>query len=461
VTTDERILENVETCEPDTFAPIEWQEKIPRPTLSQNALYGPAGEFVRIVEPHSEADLAALLAQHLGAFSCAAGPSPYFQVEATKHPLRLNIIIVGVTASGRKGTSLDQVKRLYRIADEEWLDRAKLSSLTSGEGLMANLRDGGPDKRRWIVETEFVRTIAACSRDGSILSPVLRDGWDDYEGRLRHPTKKDAIAIDGAHFAISGHITADELRAKLPSTEIANGFANRFLFVCAKRRQRLPHGGTLADRDVADVGKRLRAALEFARGVREMHRTPKANRLWESFYHAVPEPAGLLGAVTARPEAQVLRLSMAYALLDCSDRIDEKHIGAALAFWRYSYESAQHIFGGSLGDKVADRILEAVRDGYPRGLDREAIAELFHRHASAADVRSAVDLLKGRRLVREASEAGVGAAGTGRSRIVTYAVPPGEESEISAESTQGDYLTTLISLSSQAFMASTNGATLL
>lgn len=95
------------------------------------------------------------------------------------------------------------------------------------------------------------------------------------------------------------------------------------------------------------------------------------------------------------------------------------------------------------------------------GGKRSKNPSLIHRHASAADVRSAVDLLKGRRLVREASEAGVGAAGTGRSRIVTYAVPPGEESEISAESTQGDYLTTLISLSSQAFMASTNGATLL
>ena len=47
------------------------------------------------------------------------------------------------------------------------------------------------------------------------------------------------------------------------------------------------------------------------------------------------EKRGLWDAVASRAEAQTLRLSMIFALLDGLSTIDEAHLRAALAVWRY------------------------------------------------------------------------------------------------------------------------------
>ena len=58
----------------------EW----PKP-LAVEAFHGLAGDVVRTIEPHSEADVAALLIQFLAAFGVAAGRFAYFAVEADRH----------------------------------------------------------------------------------------------------------------------------------------------------------------------------------------------------------------------------------------------------------------------------------------------------------------------------------------------------------------------------------------
>ena len=63
----------------------------------------------------------------------------------------------------------------------------------------------------------------------------------------------------------------------------------------------------------------------------------------------------------ARAEAQVIRLSLVYALLDGKDVIDTAHLKAAMAVWAYCDELATQIFGDSIGDPVADDILVALR----------------------------------------------------------------------------------------------------
>ena len=55
--------------------PFSDSESWPGP-MDKAAFQGPAGRFVRLVEPHSEADPVGILGQFLGAFSNAAGRSP-------------------------------------------------------------------------------------------------------------------------------------------------------------------------------------------------------------------------------------------------------------------------------------------------------------------------------------------------------------------------------------------------
>ena len=101
------------------------------PILDDAALHGVAGDIVRAIGPHSEADPAALLVQTLVAFGNCVGRSAYYEVEADRHYTNLFAVLVGKTAKGRKGTSLGQVKRLFRTVDENWTTSCVQSGFSS------------------------------------------------------------------------------------------------------------------------------------------------------------------------------------------------------------------------------------------------------------------------------------------------------------------------------------------
>src|SRR4051812_42508474 len=68
------------------------------------AYHGLAGEIVRTIEPHSEADPISLLANFLTAFGNVIGSKPHFRVEGDLHPMRLFCTLVGESSKARKGT---------------------------------------------------------------------------------------------------------------------------------------------------------------------------------------------------------------------------------------------------------------------------------------------------------------------------------------------------------------------
>jgi hypothetical protein len=203
-------------------------------------------------------------------------------------------------------------------------------------------------------------------------------------------------------------VTEDELRRYLSETDQANGFGNRFLWVCSRRSKLLPEGGQVPEVGLVPLVKRLSSAMDFARESGEMKRSDQARELWRSIYGQLSEgKAGLLGALCGRGEAQVTRLSMVYALLDRSATIKRKHIEAALALWNYVEESVRHTFGDPVGDATADTILAALRIA-PAGLSRTDISNLFARHRNAAEIMNALDKLKklGHAFVRASETAG-------------------------------------------------------
>ena len=204
-------------------------------------------------------------------------------------------------------------------------------------------------------------------------------------------TKMNRCEATNPHISIVGHITRDELRRLLSDTAIANGFANRFLWVCSSRSKCLPEGGH--DVDVSDLAARIRTAVEYARGVGEMRRDSDASVIWHKVYADLSDgKPGMLGAVTGRAEAQVMRLASIYALLDAADEIRAPHMVAALAVWQYCLESARYIFGDSLGDPVADEIRRLLR-AQPAGLTRTELRDHFGRNKSAAEIGRALAVL--------------------------------------------------------------------
>ena len=88
-----------------------------RSTFDEYALYGLAGEAVRTLAPHTEAQPEAILLQLLAAFGNVIGPGPHCMVGPTRHALNLFVVLVGESSKARKGTSWNQIARLFEEVD--------------------------------------------------------------------------------------------------------------------------------------------------------------------------------------------------------------------------------------------------------------------------------------------------------------------------------------------------------
>ncbi len=405
----------------DQVSKPDWADAAPRPQLDPAARHGLVGEIVEKIESETEADPNALLFTFLVAFGNAVGPASRARVGDDDHPGRLSVAIVANTASG-KGQSLSAVRPILRAADEDWWRAAHCSGFASGEAVIARLsgrhaaEGSAIEKRAFVIEPEFARLLSVNARDGSTLSPIIRGAWDD--GRLQMIRAKDTLLAEAAHVSMLAHITPDELRAKLSSTEVASGFANRILFVFAQRGEKLPSGGNVPPDLIAALAARVRKAMEFGRQPQILRRTRSAEILWDEFYRAEPDRYGIVGAITARAHPQKLRLSVLYALLDLSHEIAAEHVLAAEAAWRFCAASAEHIFGGALGSGAQDRILEAARAAYPKPLDGTDIRDLFARKKSAEELSAARAALAEMGLIRVEFDNSTG----GRQRTLIYAL---------------------------------------
>lgn len=415
--------------------------------LAPAALHGLAGDVVKAINPHTEADPAAILFQFLVAFGNMAGRNAFYRVEASRHYPNLFAVMVGQSARARKGTSWQRALRvLERGGDQGWCAKRIVSGLSSGEGLIWEVRDaitrrprkggeeeteidpGVEDKRVLVIEEEFASVLAVGKREGNILGSVLRNAWD--HGKLGSLVKNSPARATGAHVSIISHITRTELLATIHTTQAHNGFLNRFLWAAVRRSKLLPHGG--AETEIAPLADRLEGAWRFAsERAREVEMARQASRLWDTEYpRLTADRPGLFGLVTSRAEAQTIRLALVYALLDRSESIEPEHLKAALAVVRYVEESARYIFGDVTGDPLADEILSLLR-ATPAGLGQLDLVNHFSRHRSKAELEKALSQLVEMGLARSEKT-----PTAGRPKVTWFGLQRSEQSEVSAESGQ-------------------------
>ena len=403
------------------------------PTLDGSALHGLAGEVVGAIEPHSESDPVAILVGFLVAFGSAVGRGPHFRVEATRHGCNESAVLVGDTSKARKGTSWDHVRGLLESVDEHWSRECVAKGLSSGEGLIWAIRDpierfdrprrtkdnphpeaelvvvdpGVEDKRLLVVESEFATPLKVMERDGNTLSPVLRDAWDGVN--LRSLVKNSPARATDPHISVLGHITTAELRRHFAETEAANGFGNRVMWFMVRRSKMLPEGGRPDPGVMAQLARQVGVAVGHARRSGELRRDPRCREVWAAIYPELSaDRAGLLGAVVARAEAHVTRLALLYALLDEATEVRVEHLGAALNVWRFAEASAEWIFGDSLGDEVADQVLQLIRAAGPEGATRTDMHNALGRHVQAHRLNLALEAIQAAGRARAATIATAG-----------------------------------------------------
>lgn len=365
------------------------------PVLSEEALFGVAGDITRKIAPHTEAHPASLLIQLLAGMGNLIGRGPCFVTERTKQHTNLFTVIVGDSSRGRKGTSWGHIQYLLEQVDPAWAETKIIGGLASGEGVIAELRDSPDgtqeieDKRLLLLEGEFSQALQVMSRAGNTVSTLLRNAWDT--GSLRNLSKGEPMRASNCHISMIGHITSTELRRLLSANDAANGFANRILWVKSQRVQRLPDGGDIQSEDFSKEVKTLIGIIESTRGISELKRSPEAREYWHHLYYELSrdDVPGLWGQVTSRAEAQVVRLSLLFALMDLSERINVEHIKAAEAVWRYCFESARCIFGEKKYSPEGQRILDSLQNG---SLTMTQIShEVFNKHLHGEKLGSVLD----------------------------------------------------------------------
>jgi len=380
------------------------------PVLDKAALHGLAGDVVNTILPHTESDPVGLLLQFIVSFGNVVGRQPYYFIEGAEHYPVLYALLAGPTAKGRKGTAANRIRPIFDIADNDWTHNNITSGISSGEGILHAIHDdiygtdkktgaqvlieaGIDDKRMLLDEREFSAALDSMKREGNVVSRIIRDAWD-CPVVLRTLTKHNPTKVTRPHISVLGQITIDELQRKLDQGAMMSGFANRFLYACVRRSKLLPHGGELHPDDEARLEAATLAAVSTARGFTRITMTSAADALWRAIYPKLTaDVPGLLGAATARGDAQTLRLSMVYALLDQAPQIDAPHLQAALALWNYCEASARYIFGDFTGDPLADNILRALRTAGTDGMNRATINNHFGGHVAAPKIQAALGRL--------------------------------------------------------------------
>jgi Primase C terminal 2 (PriCT-2) len=386
------------------------------PILGSAATYGLIGDVVKIATSNSEVDPIAVMATLLTWGGAYFGRNPFMKVADSDHHARLFCALVGASSRARKGTSVDPVRRIFRAAERALHACSTLSfpsgctlkvskgPLSSGEGLLDAIRDkrddqdqgGVDDKRLLCIEGELGAVLRACQRQGNNLSTTLRVAWDGWD--LAPLTKHDKVSASDPHICIIGHITRHELSALLSATDVWNGFANRFLWLAVRRAKAVPLPQPMPDTDVERLGSELARVIGLAHsrtgGDAQLTMSNSAQSYWCDIYgELTQEHGGILGAVTSRGEAQALRLAMTFALFDGAVRVEQKHVEAGLAFWRYAFDSANFIFSGAELDPMAQKIVEALSAGPKSQTD---IVNLFGRHESKARIHDVLATLQER-----------------------------------------------------------------
>jgi hypothetical protein len=399
--------------EPETDGRPPW------PTPEPEIYHGLLGEIVQAVAPETEADPIGILSSLMVMLGAWAGDG-HRRYQGGHHRAKIYVVLVGETGTGRKGTATDVASDLLEAAGIS-LSEIRVSGIASGEavpGIYRRRQDAAdeaaeksgrvvlPDYRMLIDEREFGQLLAKMNRDGSTLSQMVRNAWDG--AILSNHKAQEGSDVLRHHIGMIGNTTRGELRRRLATADAANGFGNRILFLAVRR----PHVITDPRPPATLVAGRLEELEIVARESQltvDMVMSADAKAAWRRFYReeAARLRLGLLGAVTGRTEAQVIRLAMLYAITDVSDVIEREHLEAAIAFATYARASARWVFGESTGDPTADEVLGLLRRTPEHRAGWQVVREeLGIRRAS--DMTEAVAILEDGRLVRTVKERRVG-----------------------------------------------------
>jgi hypothetical protein len=384
--------------------------------IDPRAFHGVLGRLALSTQKETEANPVFVLMHLLGFFGAAVGRSAHFVISATRVYMNLFVGLIGPSGYSRKGTAGFVARAIWQKVDPSFTRDNITDGLNSGAGLLYHLRDpstklgkngqpivdpGVDDKRRVFLEEEYSSVLKQGHRENETLLEYIRkaaDGQDVIRSNTRDP-----LTVSGAHISVIGHCTPADLTTNLSDSDKHNGTANRNLWFFGVKSKILPRGGdvfALLDSGALDADlDELREAIEFAKGVGIIRRSPAAEVKWAEIYRGFQDiPPGRLGALFVRAAPQVMKLASKLALLDRSRTVEVEHLDAALAIWDHSARALRWIFRADV-DERSEKVIEALRRA-PDGLTkRQLLDDVFKKNLKAAQLDELLRTLLAHRMI--------------------------------------------------------------
>lgn len=344
--------------------------------------YGIAGRFALEASKESEANPMGVLMHFIAWAGSYLGNQSALHLgdTVTAHP-RFMVVTVGTSGAG-KGTAASPVRKLMHEHVNTRLQKMSLPTInyrdgpmSTGEGLAYAVRDpvmgvdkeGNPtvidegvkDKRLFVLEEEFAAVLQASKRLGNTISAAIRRFYDP-SGSYAPMTKTAAATATNAHVGFVGHITADELMRELGDTEYTNGFTNRILWVCINRSKIVVYPPKMPSETMESYAAELIEAFRFAQQGHSLTLSADARALYGSVAIELAKQQEKY-SFAERSRLQVLRLAVAFALLDKTNVIQQEHLIAALAVWDYCTDSVSYLFEEKTINPNEEKLLHALK----------------------------------------------------------------------------------------------------
>jgi hypothetical protein len=386
----------------------KFTEPDPWPVIRRTAFPGIIGDFVDLACNDSEADPVAVLITLLVRIGIEIGTGPHYMVGDKAHHPRLFAAIVGKSSKSRKGTSASPVETLFEMINSTC--QISPGPLSSGEGLIFAVRDetrdwkpdkkgdgiwivtdpGVEDKRLFVLDEEFANALQNLNKTGNILSSVIRGLWD--KGKAGPLTKTIRTKTTDAHIGIVTHTTYAELHKLLDEVQMFNGFGNRFIWVLVRRPKLVSRPNPMPDAKLQPIALNIASRIREAQMLGRIVFTQEACIFWDNIYRELStEHEGAAGCMLDRAEAQVIRLSLIYALVAGHRLIEVEDLVASLAMWDYCYRSTLQIFGAEVIDKNRLKLLDALKTANGSLTRKQIITDVFQGNKSKDVIDSLLD----------------------------------------------------------------------
>lgn len=298
---------------------------VPPPSLAPEAFHGPLGEYVRMVEPDTEAPAGVILLQGLALASAVVfGEEPLVRLAGEDHDPGLLVAVIGASSHGRKGTSLAEALALYEAVKPGFATEHTVHVHASH--LVQELTIGRDFNQVHICENDLLIAVKRLAKRG-------------HPGDQRDLNK----FLPEPSFSVIGHDVPHDL-AKLTALPSFALVGKHMLWAYSYRTKLVPIGADVDVAQMSALAMRLRKAVHSSTP-QDVSIDPQAMFRWHDLDFGATKGSELVRELKSRAQQHTLNMALIYARLDNSDVVLPEHIRAAHALWQYCSSSIDILFG--------------------------------------------------------------------------------------------------------------------